>query len=127
MSLNNLANRLSERDQREPALQAAQRAADLYRELARQRPDAFTPKLAMSLMVLAQRTEDVTGANAALGHAHEALTTLSPAFMIRPQTHDDLMASFIREYLRLCRAVHVKPDAKLLMPLSQFFELPPQE
>jgi hypothetical protein len=53
MSLGTLASRLSERGHREEALAAAQEAADLYRELARARPEAFTPDLAKSLNSLA--------------------------------------------------------------------------
>ena len=46
MSLNNLAATLSELGEREAALAAAREAADLYRALAAQRPDAFRPDLA---------------------------------------------------------------------------------
>ena len=49
MSLNNLANRLSDVGRREDALAAAEEAVALRRELARARPDAFTPNLAGSL------------------------------------------------------------------------------
>ena len=44
---------LSDLGRREAALQAAEEAAALYRELARARPDAFTPDLAGSLNNLA--------------------------------------------------------------------------
>ena len=53
MSLNNLAAMLSDLGRREEALTTAQEAADLYRGLARARPEAFTPDLAMSLNNLA--------------------------------------------------------------------------
>ncbi len=49
MSLSTLGNRLSDLGRREEALTAAQEAADLYRVLARSRPEAFTPDLAGSL------------------------------------------------------------------------------
>jgi len=42
--LNNLANRLSELGRREEALQTAPQAAELYQQLARERPDVFCPR-----------------------------------------------------------------------------------
>ncbi len=45
---------LSEVGDREAARSAAREAADLYRALSAQRPDAFRPDLARSLMVQAQ-------------------------------------------------------------------------
>ena len=47
--LNNLANRLSNLGRREEALAASQETANLYRDLAAARPDAFTVDLARSL------------------------------------------------------------------------------
>jgi hypothetical protein len=49
LSLNNLANRLSDLGRREEALSAANEAVRLRRALAEARPDAFTPDLAQSL------------------------------------------------------------------------------
>ena len=60
MSLNNLAVRLSDLGGREPALQAAEEAVQLYRELAAARPDAFRPNLAGSLNNLANRPVSYT-------------------------------------------------------------------
>src|SRR4029077_13239119 len=64
--LNNASAFLSQAGQREAALTAAQEAAGLYRDLARARPEAFTPDLAMSLNNLANRLSD-------LGRREEAL------------------------------------------------------
>jgi len=61
---------------REEALAAAQEAADLYRALARARPEAFTPNLAMSLNNLANRLSE-------LGRREEALTAAQEAVDIR--------------------------------------------
>ena len=69
MSLNNLANRLSYLGEREEALATAREAADLYRALAAQRPDAFRPDLAMSLNNLANRLSDLGEREAALAAA----------------------------------------------------------
>ena len=76
MSLNNLANVLSDLGRREEALTAAQEAADLYRALARARPEAFTPDLAMSLNNLAAMLST-------LGRREEALTAAQEAADIR--------------------------------------------
>jgi len=55
--------------QLEEALTAAQEAGDLYRALARARPEAFTPDLAMSLNNLAVMLSE-------LGRREEALAIL---------------------------------------------------
>ena len=47
MSLNNLAVRLADLGRREEALAAIEEAADIHRELAAARPDAFRPDLAI--------------------------------------------------------------------------------
>jgi tetratricopeptide (TPR) repeat protein len=78
MSLNNLANRLSDLGHREEALTAAQEAVQLRRQLAAARPDAFLPDLAMSLNNLANRLSD-------LGHREEALTAAQEAVQLRRQ------------------------------------------
>ncbi len=72
MSLNNLANRLSDLGRREPALAAAEKAAALYRELAAQQPDAFRPDLAMSLNNLANSLSALGRREPALAAAEEA-------------------------------------------------------
>ena len=63
---------LSALGRREAALQAAEEAVALYRELARARPDAFTPDLAMSLNNLANMLSDLGRREAALQAAEEA-------------------------------------------------------
>ena len=57
--LGNLAIALGDCGQREKALEAAQEALALYRDLARQRPDAFAPNLASSLITLANRLSEL--------------------------------------------------------------------
>ena len=109
----------------EPALQAAQEAAGLYRELAAARPDVFTPDLARSLYVLALRTEEAAASAesgiAACQWAHESLTVLIPAFLLLPDAHGDLLRGVRHHYLRLCKAIDTLPDEKLLEPLLPFF------
>ena len=72
MSLNNLANRLSDLGRREAALQAAEEASALPRA-GRARPEAFTPDLAMSLNNLATMLSDLGRREAALQAAEEAV------------------------------------------------------
>jgi tetratricopeptide (TPR) repeat protein len=70
--LNNVANYLSALGRREEALAAAQEAVNIRRDLARARPDAFTPDLAGSLNNLANMLSD-------LGRREEALTAAQEA------------------------------------------------
>ena len=76
MSLNNLSLRLADLGRREEALAASQEAAEVYRELAAARPDAFRPDLATSLNNLALRLAD-------LGRREEALAAIEEAVAIR--------------------------------------------
>jgi hypothetical protein len=55
MWLNNLSVRLGDVGRREEGLAASEEATSVYRELARQRPDAFLPNLAASLNNLSNR------------------------------------------------------------------------
>ncbi|MGW7210019.1 tetratricopeptide repeat protein [Streptomyces sp. NPDC054837] len=65
-SLNNLSVRLGGLGQREEALEAITEAADIYRQLAAARPDAFQPDLASSL-------NNLSNCLAELGRREEAL------------------------------------------------------
>jgi tetratricopeptide (TPR) repeat protein len=106
-SLNGLAIAYRKVGQREAALQAAQEAVDLYRELATQQPDAFRPYLAMSLNNLANMLSDLGQCEAALRVAQESVD--------------------IRRELAAHRADAVRPDlaislnnlAKMLSGLGQ--------
>ncbi|UCC99716.1 MAG: tetratricopeptide repeat protein, partial [Phycisphaerales bacterium] len=57
--LNNLGVRLSELGHREEALKAGQEAVEIRRRLAKDRPDAFGPDLAMSLNNLGNRLSEL--------------------------------------------------------------------
>jgi tetratricopeptide (TPR) repeat protein len=83
-SLHNLAIRLSDLGQREPALDAAKEAVELYRELAAARPDAFRPDLAMSLHNLANRLSDLGQREPALDAAKEAVELRRELAAARP-------------------------------------------
>ncbi len=72
MSLNNLANGLSELGRREEALAVAQEAVQIRRALAAARPEAFTHYLAGSLNNLANRLSELGRREEALAAAEEA-------------------------------------------------------
>jgi len=76
MSVNNLANRLSEPGRREDALAAATEAVTIRRDLARARPEAFTPNLGISLNNLARILF-------ALGRREEAVAAAQEAAALR--------------------------------------------
>ncbi len=116
-SLNNLATRLSDLGQREQALEAAQEAVELYRELAATRRDAFRPYLARSLSVMADCLENVGRDEEAIHAGEQAVATLSPYFVARPAAFLDLMRAMVRDYVRRCEKAGREPDTKLLEPI----------
>lgn len=73
---NNLANHLAELGRQEESLPAATEAANLYKELAEQRPDASRPDLARSLNNLADQLGN-------LGQRKEGLAAATEAMQIR--------------------------------------------
>ena len=70
---NNLGVRLSNLGRREDALAATNEAVEIYRQLARQRPDAFLPDLAMSLNNLGIMLNDLGRREDALAATNEAV------------------------------------------------------
>ena len=74
--LASLSNRLGELGRREEALAASEEAVAIRRELARARPDAFLPDLAMSLN---NQSADL----ADMGRREEALAAIEEAIAIR--------------------------------------------
>jgi tetratricopeptide (TPR) repeat protein len=92
MSLNNLANRLSDLGEREAALAAAREAVDIRRGLAAQRPDAFRPDLAGSLNNLAAMLRDLGEREAALAAAREAVDIRRGLAVQRPDAFRPALA-----------------------------------
>jgi tetratricopeptide (TPR) repeat protein len=82
--LANGANYLSLLGRREEALARAEEAMNHYRELARARPDAFTPDLAMSLNNLANMLSDLGRREEALARAEEAVAIRRDLARARP-------------------------------------------
>jgi tetratricopeptide (TPR) repeat protein len=119
MSLNNLAHVLSELGRCEGALQAAEEAAGLYRELARARPDAFRPDLAVSLAVLANALEATDRASEAVDVNREAIATLSEPFVAHPPAFAHWMVPMCQQYIERCEKLGREPDAELLGPIAE--------
>ena len=71
-SLNNCSIRNSDLGRREDALAASEEAAEIYRQLAAEHPDAFRPDLAMSLNNLGNRFSDLGRREDALAATKEA-------------------------------------------------------
>ena len=101
MALNNLGNRLSDLGRREQALEATKEAVDIYRNLAKQRPDAFLPDLATALGALHVVYKGMGRAEEAQGTIAEALEILTPLFEAVPQAHARLMAQVLKNYLEM--------------------------
>ena len=78
--INNLGNRLRDLGSREESLKAAQEAAEIYRRLAKDRPDAFGPDLARSLGVLGTCLRGATRLRDAVEAFREGVQTLEPPF-----------------------------------------------
>jgi len=102
--LNNLGNRYSDLGVREAALEAAQEAVAIRRELASARPDAFLPDLPMSLNNLGNRHSDLGHRDAALAAAQEAVgyyqvlaEALPAAFMQNFRVSVQNLARFLQE------------------------------
>ena len=82
--LNDLSNRLSDLGRREEALAVIEEAVTIYRELARARPDAFLPDLAMSLNNQSLRLSDLGRREEALAVIEEAVTAYRELARARP-------------------------------------------
>ena len=104
MSLNNLGNRLSDLGRREEALQAAEEAVGLYRELAAQRPDAFLPYLATSLGAKGTVLQGMGETAGAIAAFREGVQSLKPLFLRLPEAFKPLMTRLVRDYARDVRA-----------------------
>ena len=92
--MNNLAKFLSEVGRSGEALEVAQEAVDLYRELAQASPAAYTPDLARSLNNLAKFLSEVGRSGEALEVAQEAVDLYRELAQASPAAYTpDLAAS----------------------------------
>jgi tetratricopeptide (TPR) repeat protein len=85
MSVNNLANMLSDLGRREEALAQAEEAVRIYRQLAEARPEAFLPDLGMSVNNLANRLSDLGRREEALAQAEGAVRIYRQLAEARPE------------------------------------------
>ena len=100
--LNDLSIRLSGLGRREEALAAIEEAVTGYRELARTRPDAFLPDLAMSLNNQSNRLSDLGRREEALAAIEEAVTGYRELARTRPDAFlPDLAGALNNQSLRL--------------------------
>jgi tetratricopeptide (TPR) repeat protein len=119
MSLNNIGNRLSDLGRREEALNAAEEAVTLRRDLARSRPDAVIPDLAASLNNLANRLNSLGRREEALKTAGEAVRALAPFFLRHPAAFGSWMLIFVGNYLQHAGALGQTPDEEILRPIVE--------
>jgi tetratricopeptide (TPR) repeat protein len=85
ITLNNLANTLSALGRREEALVKVQEAVRIYAQLAKVKPDAFLPNLAMSLNNLANSLSDLGRREESLAEAQEAVRVYAQLTKVRPE------------------------------------------
>ena len=102
---NNLSPRLSDLGRREAALQAAEEAVALRRELARARPDAFTPYLATSLNNLANMLSALGRREAALQAAEEAVALRRELARARPDAFTPDLATSLNNLATMLSAL----------------------
>ena len=112
---------------REAALSAVREAADLYRALAAQRPDAFRPDLAMSLSNLAAMLSELGNREAALSAAREAVDIRRALAAQRPDAFRPNFANslwVLAECLDAvdCRDEGVAANAEAITQLSGLFQ-----
>ena len=105
VSLNNLANMLSDLGRREEALTAAEEAVRLRRTLAAARPDVFGVDLARSLWVLGNLYGDAGKPESAITILAEAVQLLTPIFAAGPAAVAQIMVGLVRSYLTQCEAL----------------------
>ena len=100
-------------------MEAAEEAVRLYRALAKARPDAFTPDLAMSLNNLASFLSDLGRREAALEVAEEAVRLLSGPFLAMPAAHARHMVVMSAAYREMCEGAGAETDGQLLEPIEK--------
>ena len=115
--LNNLGSKLSALGRREQALEATQEAVDIYRQLAKDRPDAYLPDLARSLGALGSNLRAASRPKDASAAFVEGIRALKPAFLALPAAHRPPMAAPVRDYVTVSGELGEEPDGELLAPI----------
>jgi len=109
-----LGIRYSNLNRREDALKASEEAVDIYRALAKDRPDVFRPDLASSLSVMSDVLAAMERNAEAAKAAQEAFATLAPALERYPEAHAGLARTIASDVVRYSAAAGVEPDGALL-------------
>jgi len=112
---------LSSLGRREEALVATQDAVDLYRELAKTRPEAFSPDLAMSLGALGSIHKRFGEPKLALDAFSSGVRVLWPYAKKSPQAHGRLFVQLLTDLAQAKNEANfgLAPD---LRDLVQAFE-----
>lgn len=92
---------------------------ELYRALAEQAPDAFTPALAGSLNTLSNAWSAVGDHQKAPATIREAAEFLIGFVQESPPVHAELTQLVYANYLNSCQQNNVEPDATLLAALKE--------
>ena len=129
--LNNEGARLSDLGRREEALAATQEAVSLYRRLAEQAPDAFSPDLAMSLNNLGNRLSDLGRREEALAATQEAVSLYRRLAELAPDAFIPVLAGSLNNLGSDLSALGRREEAlvaarEAVMRLTPFFFQLPQ-
>ncbi len=108
---NNAATYLSALGRREEALAAAREAMELYRDLARSRPEAFTPYLAGSLNNYANGLSELGRREEALAAAREAVDIRRDLARSRPEAFTPDLAMSLNNYANILSALGRREEA----------------
>ena len=114
-----LSNRLFGLGRREDALKASQEAVDIYRALAKDRPDAFLPDLATSISVMSDVLAAMERPADAAAAAQDALSMLAPFVERYPQNFGQLARTIGSDVLKYCGAAGIEPDTALLQRVAK--------
>ncbi len=115
--LNNLAAILSDLGRREEALEAAKEAAELYRQLDRDNPQAFRPYLARSCGVLGHVLMGMERHDEAQAALVEGLEAISEPLRALPQVFAPLARALLSDYIQACEAGNLAPKKEVVEPL----------
>ena len=122
VSLTNLAGRLSELGRHDAALDMAQDAVEIRRDLAAAQPDAFCVALSTSLGAKTMVLIGLERKAEALATTAEAIAILRPYFLGSPAPFAGLMSGHVRNYQKLSQQLESEPDTELLGPITQMLE-----
>ena len=125
-SLSLLGDCLSAASRHADALAATEKAAALYRRLAERTPEAFDPDFSRCLGSLGSQQRALGALPAATVSFAEALQRITRFVEAMPDAFGDLAMTLGRNYLSVCQAAEVEPDATLLVPILQALGIEPE-